>query len=151
MFIVRLSQGAARVAAISALALGAFVAASPAPIPSSTPTGPISIESCDVQTARSGFGMGNVTVFGKGYNFFKIAFTNQTKVPADQLTFQIDFNASRIVIGDVGTFAPGVPTTHTLRDRGSSVVASARPGGTGPTACSVIAAHFTDGTSFTAP
>ncbi len=95
--------------------------------------------------------MGNVTVFGKGYNFFKIAFTNQTKVPSDQLKFQIDFGASRILIGDTGTFVPTVQTTHTLRDRGSSVVASARPGGTGPTVCSVISAHFIDGTTYTAP
>src|ERR1700722_16736819 len=122
MLTSRLSLSPSRVAAISALALGAFIAAAPAPIPSSTSAGPIAIESCDVQTARSGYGMGNVTVFGKGYNFFKIAFTNQSNVPADQLKFQIDFNASRIVIGDAGTFAPGVPTTHTPRDRGRSGV-----------------------------
>jgi hypothetical protein len=67
------------------------------------------------------------------------------------LKFQIDFGASRIVIGDVGTFVPAVQTTHTLRDRGSSVVPSARPGGTGPTVCSVIFAHFTDGTTYAAP
>jgi hypothetical protein len=150
MLTFRTSSHVARIA-VCALTLGALIAASPAPVPSSTPVGPISIESCDVQTARSGFGMGNVTVFGKGYNFFKIAFTNQTTVPADQLKFQIDFGASRIVIGDSGTFVPAVETTHTLRDRGSSVVASARPGGTGPTICSVIFAHFTDGTAYTAP
>jgi hypothetical protein len=150
MFILRLPRHALHVA-VSVLALGALVAASPAPAPSATPAGPVSIESCDVQTARSGFGMGNVTVFGKGYNFFKIAFTNHGAVTADQLKFQIDFGASRIVIGDSGTFAPNAPTTHTLRDRGSSVVASARPGGSGPTVCSVTYAHFTDGTTYTAP
>ncbi len=144
--------------ALSALAIcgSALVhplnAAAAAASPIASPLGPITINSCDIKKVNSAYGMGNLSLaVGKGYNFFTIAFTNNGAVAADDITFQVDFNASRILIGDVGSYAPGVTTTHTLRDKGKSVVASARPGGNGPTVCSVASAHFTDGTTWAAP
>ncbi len=101
---------------------------------------------------RSGYGLGGLTLdIGHGYNFFNVSFTNRAKVAATRVVFQIDFNASRYVIADVGSYAPGVTVTHTLRDHGKSVQASARPGGKGPTQCAVLSAHFADGTTWVTP
>ncbi|MGD1066827.1 MAG: hypothetical protein ABR975_08435 [Vulcanimicrobiaceae bacterium] len=116
------------------------------------PSGPVAITSCDDLKERGGYGMGNLTVLGgHAYHFFKLTVVDNGKVAADSLTYQIDFDTSRYVIGDKATFAPGQPVTHTLRDHGSDVVAGKRPGGSGPTVCTLLAAHFTDGTSWVAP
>jgi hypothetical protein len=98
-------------------------------------------------------GFGNVTVNGKGYNFFTVTFTNSAKVAADQIVFQIDFGkASRIVIPDVGTFAPGATVKNTFRDKGKEMVFSARPvPNDGSVICTVLSAHFADGTTYTSP
>ena len=98
-------------------------------------------------------GFGNVVSNGHGYNFFKVTFTNNAAVAADRIVFQIDFGkASRIVIPDVGTFAPAATVNQTFRDKGKDMVFSARPTpNDGSVICTVLSAHFSDGTSFTSP
>ena len=119
------------------------------------PGGPISIaEGCSYKTVYSGIGIGNgVTVNGKGYNFFMVTFTNTGAVAAKKIVFQIDFGkASRIVIPDVGTFAPGATVHQTFRDKGSEMVFSARPTpNDGSVICTVLSAQFADGTSYAVP
>jgi hypothetical protein len=90
---------------------------------------------------------------GHGYNFFTVKFTNNAAVAANKIVFQIDFaKASRIVIPDVGTFAPGATTNTTFRDNGKQMVFSARPTpNDGSVICTVLSATFTDGTTYTAP
>lgn len=112
---------------------------------------PIRIDSCDVKNINSQTGLGNLYVNGKGYNFFNVTFTNTGTVTAKQIVFQIEFDKSRYVVGDAGSYAPGDQVTHHLRDHGSNVQAFARDGGSGPTACSVLSVTFTDGTSWSAP
>jgi hypothetical protein len=116
---------------------------------------PISIaDGCSYKTMNSGFGFGNVTLnVGHGYNFFTVKFTNISAVAANKIMFQIDFGkASRIVIPDVGTFAPGATTTTTFRDNGKGMVFSARPTpNDGSVICTVLSAQFADGTTYTAP
>ena len=130
-------------------------AASPAAAaPAPAPTGPISIaDGCSYKTMYTGMGFGNLTVNGKGYNFFTVTFTNNAKVAADRIVFQIDFGkASRIAIPDAGTFAPGATTKTTFRDRGKEMVFSARPvPNDGSVICTVLSAHFADGTTYTSP
>ncbi len=90
---------------------------------------------------------------GHGYNFFTVKFTNNAAVAASKIVFQIDFaKASRIVIPDVGTFAPGSTTNTTFRDNGKQMVFSARPTpNDGSVICTVLSAQFVDGTTYTAP
>ena len=132
----------------------AAAAASPAPA-STAAVGPISIaDGCSYKTMNSGFGFGNVTLnVGHGYNFFTVKFTNNAAVTADKIVFQIDFGkASRIVIPDAGTFAPGATTHQTFRDRGNEMVFSARPiPNDGSVICTVLSAQFADGTSYVSP
>jgi hypothetical protein len=118
------------------------------------PPAPISIaDGCSYKTVSSGIGFGNLTVNGKGYNFFMVTFTNQAAVVAKKIVFQIDFGkASRIVIPDVGTFAPGATTHQTFRDKGKEMVFSARPiPNDGSVICTVLSAEFADGTTYTSP
>lgn len=112
---------------------------------------PIHIDSCDVKKVHSQMGLGNLFVNGKGYNFFSVTFTNTGTVPAKRIVFQIEFEKSRYVIGDEGSFAPAQRVTHRLRDHGKDVHAFARAGGSGPTECSVLAVTFSDGSSWKAP
>ena len=116
---------------------------------------PITIaDGCSYKTLSSGMNFGGpVTVNGKGYNFFNVAFTNTAAVTADTVVFQIDFGkASRIVIPDVGSFAPGATMKQTFRDKGKEMVFSERPApNDGSVICTVLSAHFVDGTSWTAP
>jgi hypothetical protein len=114
-------------------------------------TSPVRIDSCDVKKLNSQTGIGNLFVNGKAYNFFNVTFTNTAAVAAKRIVFQIDFDKSRYVVGDDGTYAPGDQVTHHLRDHGSDVQASARPGGGGPTQCSVVMVTFVDGTSWNSP
>jgi hypothetical protein len=112
---------------------------------------PIHIASCDVKKVHSQMGLGNLFVNGKGYNFFNVTFTNTGSVMAKRIVFQIEFDKSRYVVGDEGSFAPAQQVTHRLRDHGSDVHAFARAGGSGPTACSVLEVKFSDGTSWAVP
>jgi hypothetical protein len=124
------------------------------PTASTAAAGPISIASgCSYKTMSSGMGFGNLTVNGHGYNFFKVTFTNNATVAADRIVFQIDLaKASRIVIPDVGTFAPGATVNETFRDKGKDMVFSARPvPNDGSVICTVLSAHFKDGTTYTSP
>ena len=120
------------------------------------PAGPISIaDGCSYKTMNSGIGIfgGGTQVFGHGYNFFTVKFTNNAAVAANQIVFQIDFGkASRIVIPDVGTFASGATASQTFRDNGKGMVFSARPTpNDGSVICTVLSATFTDGTTYTSP
>jgi hypothetical protein len=130
--------------------LAAWALLQPAAV-SAQSASPIRIDSCDVKQINSQTGLGNLYVNGKGYNFFNVTFTNTGTVSAKQIVFQIEFDKSRYVVGDAGSYAPGDQVTHHLRDHGSNVQAFARDGGTGPTACSVLSVTFTDGTSWNAP
>ncbi|HET9392438.1 MAG TPA: hypothetical protein VFO29_02775 [Candidatus Rubrimentiphilum sp.] len=112
---------------------------------------PIRIDSCDVKKVHTQMGLGNLFVNGKGYNFFNVTFTNTGSVTVKRIQFQIEFDKSRYVVGDAGSFAPAQQVTHRLRDHGSDVHAFARAGGSGPTACSVLEATFSDGTIWKAP
>jgi hypothetical protein len=115
---------------------------------------PISIaDGCSYKTVSSGMGFGNLTVNGKGYNFFMVTFTNQAAVAAKKIVFQIDFGkASRIVIPDAGTFAPGATMHQTFRDKGKEMVFSARPTpNDGSVICTVLSAEFADGTTYVSP
>jgi hypothetical protein len=140
---------------LSAPTLAAAPAATAPAMTSNAAAGPISIaDGCSYKTVSSGFGMGgNVTVNGKGYNFFMVTFTNTAAVTAKKIVFQIDFGkASRIVIPDVGTFAPGATMHQTFRDKGSEMVFSARPTpNDGSVICTVVSAEFADGTTFVSP
>lgn len=82
-----------------------------------------------------------------------VTFTNNAAVAAKKIVFQIDFGkASRIVIPDVGTFAPGATVHQTFRDKGSEMVFSARPTpNDGSVICTVLSAQFVDGSSYGAP
>jgi hypothetical protein len=111
---------------------------------------PIHINSCDVKKVHSQMGLGNLFINGKGYNFFNITFTNTGSMMVKHVVFQIEFDKSRYVVGDAGSFAPGQQVTHRLRDHGKDVHAFERAGGHGPTACSVLAATFGDGTEWKA-
>jgi|GEM_PF-4058297 hypothetical protein len=116
--------------------------------------GPILIaDGCSYKTLATGMGFGAVTVNGHGNNFFMVTFTNQAPVAAKKIVFQIDFGkASRIVIPDAGTFAPGATMHQTFRDRGSEMVFSARPTpNDGSVICTVLSAEFADGTSYVSP
>jgi hypothetical protein len=116
---------------------------------------PIAIaEGCSYKSVYSGMNFGGpLTINGKGYNFFTVKFTNSAAVAATQIVFQIDFGkASRIVIPDVGTFAPGATVQQTFRDKGKEMVFSARPTpNDGSVICTVLSAQFADGTTYTAP
>jgi len=99
----------------------------------------------------SQLGSGNLFINGKAYNFFRIGFVNNGSAAADHVVFQIDFDKSRYVIGDTGSYGTGTSVTHTYRDHGSNVTASARPAGETGTVCTVLSVHFTDGTTWTQP
>ncbi len=148
--------------AIDGASANGAAATTAAPSPTATPnsamsgsSGPISIaDGCSYKTLRSGMNFGGpATIFGKGYNFFDVTFTNNSAVAADRIVFQIDFaKASRIVIPDVGTFAPGATIKQTFRDKGKEMVFSARPTpNDGSVICTVVSAHFVDNTSYTNP
>jgi hypothetical protein len=116
---------------------------------------PIAIaDGCSYKTAYSGMGFGGpVTVNGKGYNFFTVKFTNTAAAAATKIVFQIDFGkASRIVIPDAGTFAPGATVEQTFRDKGKEMIFGARPTpNDGSVTCTVLSAQFADGTTYTSP
>jgi hypothetical protein len=99
-----------------------------------------------------GFG-GPVSINGKGYNFFTVKFTNTAAVEAKKIVFQIDFGkSSRIIIPDVGTFAPGATIQQTFRDKGKEMIFGARPTpNDGSVICTVLSAEFTDGTAYASP
>jgi hypothetical protein len=139
----RFAHGAVALAAAFALFQPATVSAKS--------TGPIHISSCDVKKIYSQTGVNGFSVNGKGYNFFNITFTNTAKVTASKIVFQIEFETSRYVVGDAGSFAPGNQVTHHLRDHGTDVQPFERAGGSGPTVCSVLAVTFSDGTSWKPP
>jgi hypothetical protein len=111
---------------------------------------PIHINSCDVKKLHTQYGLGDLFIKGKGYNFFNVTFTNTSKETVKHVVFQIEFEKSRYVVNDAGSFAPEQQVTHHLRDHGKDVQAHARTG-TGPTECSVLSAKFADGTSWSAP
>ena len=134
---------------IVACPLGAVAQGSATAALSAT-AGPIAITSCESLKTNSGYGMGNVTIFGHATYFFKIAFTNQSRISADNVKFRFDFNKDRMLITDAGTYGPGMDVTHTLRT-GKGVDYSARPGGNGSLLCTVAYAHFSDGTEWSAP
>jgi hypothetical protein len=140
-----LHRFAGRLAAAAALAVLAPAAVS------AQATSPIRIDSCDVKKVYGQTGIGNLSVNGKGYNFFNITFTNTAKVTANKIVFQIEFETSRYVVGDAGSFAPDGQVTHHLRDHGTDVQPFARTGGSGPTLCSVLSVTFSDGTNWNAP
>ncbi len=96
---------------------------------------------------------GPITVNGKGYNFFTVKFTNTAAVTATKIVFQIDFGkASRIVIPDVGTFAPGDTIQQTFRDKGKDMIFGERPTpNDGSVICTVLSAQFADGPTFASP
>ncbi len=126
-------------------------AQSPSPAASAAAVaGPIRIDSCNVQKLNSQMGFGNLFINGKGYNFFNITFTNTAQVAVKRIVFQVEFDKSRYVLGDDGTFAPGAQITHHLRDHGKDVHAFARVG-TGPTVCTVLSATLADGTTWSPP
>lgn len=127
--------------------------AAAAPAASASPSaGPIAVTSCTLQTAHNQMGFGNLFVNGKAMKFFKVGYVNNGHVAADRLVVQVEFAKSRYVIGDTASFAPGVEVTHTYRDHGRDVKASARPAGSGEgTTCEVLSAHFADGTIWQAP
>lgn len=79
---------------------------------------------------------------------FKIVFTNEGAVVADLVRFRIDFGSERIFIRDVGKYSPGVTITHIYKRRGGNVVSSPllKPAAL---SCSLIAAHFVDGSEWT--
>jgi hypothetical protein len=136
--------------------LPASVSAAPNPAATTAAAGPISIaDGCSYKTMNSGLNLfgGGTPVFGHGYNFFMVTFTNNASVAANRIVFQIDFGkASRIVIPDVGTFAPGTAVSQTFRDNGKGMVFSARPTpNDGSVICTVLSATFADGTTYTAP
>lgn len=134
---------------VATLLLVTTSGATPAPtsVPS-VPAGPIAVTSCDVVKQNSQLGTNNLFMNGKAFNFFKVGFVNNGNATADRIVFQIDFDKSRYVVGDKGTYGPGNSVTHTYRDHGSDVTASARPAGTTGTVCTVLSAHFTDGTTW---
>jgi hypothetical protein len=149
--IVTLSMSALLPARVSAAPT-----ATPNPTATTAATGLISIaDGCSYKTMSSGMSLfgGGTPVFGHGYNFFMVTFTNSASVAANRIVFQIDFGkASRIVIPDVGTFAPGTAVSQTFRDNGKGMVFSARPTpNDGSVICTVLSATFTDGTTYTAP
>jgi hypothetical protein len=123
--------------------------------PGTTATAPIAIsDGCSYKTLSSGMNFGGpITVNGKGYNFFTVKFTNTAAVTATKIVFQIDFGkASRIVIPDVGTFAPGDTIQQTFRDKGKDMIFGERPTpNDGSVICTVLSAQFSDGTTYTSP
>jgi hypothetical protein len=138
-----------RVVAGSAIVIGMLLTL---PLPTTAQTNPISIApGCSYKTVYSGIGIGGgVEVNGKGYNFFMVTFTNNDAVAAKKIVFQIDFGkASRIVIPDVGTFAPGATIHQTFRDKGSGMIFSKRPvPNDGSVICTVLSAQFADGSTY---
>src|SRR5947209_10579442 len=76
---------------------------------------PIRIDSCDVKKLHSQYGLGDLFFKGKGYNFFNITFTNTSKETVKRISFQIEFEKSRYVVADAGSFAPDQQVTHHLR------------------------------------
>jgi hypothetical protein len=158
MAIAALRRSFLRIVLVAGVFAAPALASSPVDatiVPAPAATSPISIaDGCSYKTVSSGMGFGGpVTIFGKGYNFFTVKFTNTAAVAADKIVFQIDFGkASRIVIPDAGTFAPGTTVQQTFRDKGSEMIFSARPTpNDGSVICTVLFAHFADGTSFTSP
>jgi hypothetical protein len=142
--------------ALCAVAFPVSYARAATPVTSAAPTAaPIAIaDGCSYKTVFSGMGFGGpVTVNGKGYNFFTVKFTNGAPVAATKIVFQIDFGkASRIVIPDVGTFAPGETIQQTFRDKGKDMTFAARPTpNDGSVICTVLSAQFADGTTFVSP
>jgi hypothetical protein len=142
--------------ALCAVAYPMSYARAAAPVMSAAPAAaPITIaDGCSYKTVYSGMGFGGpLTINGKGYNFFTVKFTNTAAVAATKIVFQIDFGkASRIVIPDVGTFAPGDAIQQTFRDKGKEMIFSARPTpNDGSVICTVLSAQFADGTTYMSP
>lgn len=137
--------------ALCAAALAAPLASLLLTVASAQSASPIRIDSCDVKKVHSQLGLGDLFIKGKGYNFFNVTFTNTASEMIKHVVFQVEFDRSRYVVGDAGSFAPAQQVTHRLRDHGKDTHAYARAGGSGPTACSVLEATFSDGTSWKAP
>ncbi len=151
----RIAVCAAALCVSAFTATRADAAATPNPATASPAAAPIAIaDGCSYKTMSTGFGFGNTTLnIGHGYNFFSVKFTNDAAVPATKIVFQIDFGkSSRIVIPDVGTFAPGATINTTFRDNGKGMIFSSRPvPNDGSVICTVLSADFADGTSYAAP
>ena len=134
------------------LLLGTIADAAPTPPPSfgvpntssASPGGsPIEIDDCTA-------GMSEGLLISRSNGSFKIVFTNEGAVVADLVRFQINFGSESIFIRDVGKYSPGVTITHVYKRRGGNVVSSPllKPAAL---TCSLIAAHFVDGTEWTPP
>ena len=113
--------------------------------------GPIRIDSCDYKTLANEFG-GMLMISGHKNQFFNFTFTNIGKMTVTDITFKMDFEKSRYILNDVGTFLPGSQTTHHLRDHGKGVQALTRPADEDPKSitCAVLSAKYADGTTWTA-
>ncbi len=135
--------------AICAIAVTSSLALLQPALTSAQTAAPIHIDSCDVKKLHSEYGLGSLFIKGKGYNFFNITFTNTSKEIVKHILFQIEFEKSRYVVADAGSFTPGEKVTHHLRDHGKDVQALARTG-SGPTECAVLAVTFADGTDWKA-
>ena len=110
-------------------------------IPNDSPitpvTGPIQVQAC-VTGQNGGY------LVAETNRNFRVTFTNEGTVEADLIQFEIKLGEERLLIRDVGKFAPGVTISHLFKRRGGNVVSSplfapAR------FQCSVAAVHFSDG------
>lgn len=101
---------------------------------------PIEIEDCSA-------GQSGGLLLAQSDERFRIVFTNEDTIAADLVRFQVDLGHERLFIGDVGKFSPGVAISHLFRRRGGNVISSPlfSPANL---SCSVVAAHFIDGTEW---
>jgi PDZ domain len=141
---IRLTAASAVI--VSAALIGPALAQTPLGVPNTgnlPPTGsPVQIEDCSSGTSGGAL----VSVSDRS---FKVVFTNEGKVTADLVQFQIDYGDQRLAIRDVGTFTPGITITHQFKGRGNNVYSSPLLA-PATFVCTVSAAHFTDGTLWTA-
>jgi len=100
-------------------------------------SGPIQVQSC-VTGQNGGY------LVAETNRNFKVTFTNEGTVEADLIQFEIKLGEERLLIRDVGKFAPGVTISHLFKRRGGNVVSSPlfAPA---KFQCSVAAVHFSDG------
>jgi hypothetical protein len=69
----------------------------------------------------------------------EVAYQNQRQVPADRVDIAVTYGPTTRIVTESGLFSPGVEIDHTLYsfDRYLAVAPFTR--------CSVVSAHFTDG------
>jgi hypothetical protein len=94
---------------------------------------PISVESCAFVKSAS---------FSRGV---QIVFTNNAKVAASLVIFDIVHGSFRAAVVDEGTFSPGVRIDHTLTSTPLALYT-----GPEPQHCVVEHVHFVDGTAWSA-